>query len=212
MPRDNGTPAGPDTTRALGRGLEDISHLFLSTTGETSARAPIDESMSEPSSGSSATRARVAVLRPGTALARDQLTAVLLEYRDALEEGMRTLAAAVSCGPYGEIDLLALDRFNRLTVVEVDTTQGDSLLLRGISHVDWVTRNLATVQRLYQSSWIDSVGQPRLFLVAPRFSRILTSAIRQLTAPQVVCFKYHTVASFGGAGLFIERLDDEDSS
>src|SRR5207247_7067285 len=108
----------------------------------------------------------------------DQLKAVLLECRDALEEGMRTLGTAVSCGPYGEIDLLALDRFNRLTVVEVDTTLGDGLLLRGISHVDWVTRNLANVRRIYQTWSIDSGGQPRVFLVAPRFSRLLTSAIR----------------------------------
>ena len=212
MLRDSESPSEPQANRparALGRGLEDISHLFLSSAGETSAGPRAEDPVAEQSAGGPVPRARVAVLRPGTGLTKDQLTATILECRDALEEGMRALDAAVPCGPHDEIDLLALDRFNRLTVVEVDTILGDSLLLRGISHVDWVTRNLASLRRTYRTSSIDASRPPRLVLVAPRFTPILTSALRQLTGPMVVCFRYHTVASFGG-GILIERLSDDD--
>jgi hypothetical protein len=150
------------------------------------------------------------VLRASAGLAKDQLTTTLLDCQDVLEDGLRTLGAAVSCNPYGEIDLLALDRFNQLTVVDVATTLGDGLLLRGISHVDWVTRNVANVRRMYRQWTIDSPQQPRLVLVAPSFSQILRSAIRQLTRPTVTCFRYHPVTISGGIGIFIEHLREED--
>jgi hypothetical protein len=135
--------------------------------------------------------------------------ATLLECQDALESGLHALGAAVSCSPYGQIDLLALDRLNQLTVIDVDTTPGDALLVRGISHVDWVVRNVANVRRMYQQWVIDSPQQPRLVLVAPSFSPSLRGAIRQFTRPTVTCFKYHAVAISGGIGIVIEDVRDE---
>jgi hypothetical protein len=212
MPPDNGTRKDLDedrAARALGRGLEDVSHLFLSAAGETSRKGHEDVPP-EPSAAGAAPRPRVAVLRGGTALSKEQLIATLVECRDALEEGIRACEARVVCDPYGEIDILALDRFGRLCVVDVDTLVGDGLLLRGISHVEWATRNLATLRRLFQTTALDLSRPARLILVAPRYSRVLTSALRQLAGPPIVCFKYHAVASFGGTGVFFEPLDDQD--
>ncbi len=137
--------------------------------------------------------------------------ATLLECQNALEDGMRALGTAVSCGPYGEIDLLALDAFNRLTVVDAETTLGDGLLLRGMGHIDWVTRHAAVVRRMYTEWPIDSAQPPQLILVAPRFSPLLRGAVRQLTGP-VACYRYLPVAIFGGTAILIERLDDEDEA
>jgi hypothetical protein len=212
MQPDNGTRKDLDedrAPRALGRGLEDVSHLFLSAAGETSRKSHEDVP-AEPSAAGTAPRPRVAVLRGGTALSKEQLIATLVECRDALEEGVRACEARVACDPYGEIDMLALDRFGRLSVVDVDTSLGDGLLLRGISHVEWVTRNLATLRHMFQTTALDPSRPARLILVAPRFSRVLTSALRQLASPPIACFKYHTIASFGGTGLFFEPLDHRD--
>ena len=179
-----GRDSGGDgrSTKTLGRGFEEISHLFLSATEGTRGRENL--AMEQPAARP-ATRAGVAVLRPGADLAKDQLTATFLECQDALESGMRTLGAGVSCSPYGEIDLLALDRFNQLTIVDVETSVGDGLLLRGISQVDWVMRNAANVRRMYQN-WPFASSQPRLILVAPNFSPFLRSAVRQLTGLRVI--------------------------
>lgn len=216
MPFDNHSPSelrADRSTKALGRGLEDISHFFLSASSapaQTGARTRVEDLAPEPGAGRPAARAGVAVIRPGTALAKDQLTATLLECQDALEHGMRALGAGVSCSPYGQIDLLTLDRIDRLTVVDVDATDGDGLLLRGISHVHWVARNVANVKRMFQKWAIDASRPPRLILVAPRFSPSLKSAVRQLTGPEIACFRYHPVESFSGTGIFIERACEED--
>ena len=144
------------------------------------------------------------MLRPGVALGKDQLTATLAECQDALEPGLRILGAAVPCSPHTEIDVLAVDRRNRLTIVDVETTLDDRLLLRGIGHVDWAVCNLANLGRMYPACAIDAGLQPRLMLVAPAFSQLHASALRQLTGPAVRCFIYHTVVVSDRPGIFIE--------
>jgi hypothetical protein len=139
-----------------------------------------------------------------------QLTATLAECQDALEPGLRTLGVAVSCYPFGEIDLLALDQFNQLTIIDVDTALGDDLILRGISHVEWVARNLANVRRMFDMRVMEVARPPRLILVARRFSPAVHSAMRQLSTPKVTCFRYHAVAATGGPGILIEPLVEEE--
>jgi hypothetical protein len=197
------------SARPLGRGLEEISHLFLPhpaapsthelTCAQVSARVPV---LPE-------TRAGVAVLRPGAPLTKDQLTATLRECQSALGDNMRAIGAGVASSPDGEIDLLALDRADQLTIIDVETTLDDGLLLRGISHVDWVMRNLANVKRMYPGWMIDASRPPRLFLVAPRFSLLLKSALRQITQPDITCFRYHEVELWGRTGILVEHLRGE---
>jgi hypothetical protein len=196
------------STRALGRGLEDVSHLFRSEAGE--AGAPGSEDL-RLTGGPVIHRAGIAVLRRGSDLPKDQLVATLAEYPDALESGLRVLGVAIPCNPYSEIDLLALDRSNQLVIVEIVTTLGDELLLRGISHVDWVASNVANVQRMYQTQAINLARQPRLMLVAPGFSRLTSTAIRRLTGLEIACFKYHSVMLSARTAILIEQLREEDA-
>src|SRR5207249_4926671 len=124
--------------KSLGRGLEDGSHLFLShKTDRPNDRPTVhsnDHSVPPPPS-----RAGVTLLRPAT-VTKDWLTIVLTEFGDAVEDGLRTIDANVPCHPCGEIDLLAVDRTNHLTIIDFDTTANDGLLLRGMGHFDWIVR------------------------------------------------------------------------
>ena len=125
QPDSNNADRSP---RSLGRGLEDVSHLFSSAMRETSGHVQVGDRALERPGVRPACRVGVGVLRPSVSPVKDQLTATLVEYPDALENGMCALGAAVSCSPYGEIDILAVDRFNQFTVVDVETTAGDELL------------------------------------------------------------------------------------
>ena len=195
------------STRALGRGLEDVSHLFLLGAPEGRGRAHVDESAAEPSApGRPATRAGLGVLRPGACVTKDQLTATLMECREALEPGLRPLATGVACSPYGEIDLLALDGSNQLTVIDIETTVDDGLLVRGLAHAEWMARNESTLRRLGQASVAHPADQPRLILVAPGFSALLVAGVRRLTDVRVTCFKYHPVAIADRIAIFIEQV------
>jgi hypothetical protein len=184
--------------RPLGRGLEEISHLFLSTSAPT---APDERTVERI-----ATHAVHAVVRPGVPLTKKQVVASLKESRSALTDDVIAIDAGVVCSPYGEIDLLALDSNHRLIVIDVQPTLDDGLVARGLSHVDWVVRNAGTVQRLFSNWPIDTSRQPRLALVAPRFSLALRSGVRQIAAPAISCFRYCEVELSGETGLLVERV------
>jgi hypothetical protein len=202
-PDGNGAPDGarrPD--KPLGRGLEDISHLFLShRASEPPAGTP---SAARPAERLTP-RGGMALLRPAS-VTRDRLTALLMEFTGALEDGLRAIDASVPCHPCGEIDLLAVSRGSQLTVIDVETTVNDALALRGLAHVHWILRHLPNVRRMYREHGINFSLQPRLVLVAPQFSPLLRSVARSLTGPHAQWLRYHTVESAGGPGILFEPV------
>ena len=204
VPRD---PGFGRSNRALGRGLEDISHLFLSVPPEQPVALCREQPVASPLPRP---RAGLGVLRPGVEITRHQLTATLLECGDALEQGMHALGIAVSCSPYGTIDVIAVDRYNQLTIIDVEAAVGDGLLARGITHVDWATRNMTTVRRMFEKWEIDASGPPRLALVAPTFSPFVLGALRQIKTPHITCFRYLTATMSGGTAVLFEQVGDLD--
>jgi hypothetical protein len=186
----------------LGRGLEHVSHLFLSP---TSAPASPPEEPPAPV----APRRNLVVLRP-LQLTRDRLAAVLpLDWSGALEDGLRTIDARIPCHPCGEIDVLAVDRTSKLTIIDFDTTLNDGLLLRGLGHVDWVVRNAQNLQRMCPAQTIDAAVPPRLVLLAPQFSAVLRRVMRQFTHLSIQWFRYHTVDTPAGVGILFEPVSGE---
>jgi len=187
--------------RPLGRGLESVSHLFLSTGTSAPVRPFEPESSAAPGS--------VVFLRP-VQIGRDRLAAMLpRDWSGALEEGLRTIDARVPCHPCGEIDVLAVDHTSRLTIIDIDTTINDSLLLRGLGHFDWILRNAPNVQRMWPAQRLDASLAPRLILLAPQFSSLLRRVMRQLTRPQIQWVRYHTVDTTAGPGILLEPVTGE---
>ena len=223
-------PAGAVTeTRPLGRGLEDVSHLFLSGPGpaaparseppapdgqrpEAPGDAPLDSAQGGPAKRAAmlGTRPGLVMLRPSTAApSREQITAALSGFGPTLWEPLRPIATGVSCSRAGQIDLLAADRSNRLVIVDVDPVEGDNLLLRGIIHYGWVLQNLPPLRRVCEEAGVDFSRPPRAILVAPRFPPLFEESIRHIKGPDVLCVRYHSLDIGIGTGIFFERLDDE---
>jgi hypothetical protein len=135
---------------------------------------------------------------------RDKLAAILRGLEGALEDGLRGIDAAVPCQPCGEIDVLAVDRTNQLTIIDFEPTPHDGLLVRGIGHFHWIVDNLPLVRRMYADQAINFSVQPRIFLVAPQFSPLLRSCARQIARPRINWVRYHVVNVSGGSGVLFE--------
>lgn len=214
--------AMPD--RPLGRGLADISYLFLSQRADVPAQT--DDALTRgPAShtalGSSQATERglgaeprlvgsesgILALRPGPSLDKERLALATRELAGVLEEGMRGIDASVACDAETPIDVVAIDRANQLTIVDLATDAGEGLLLRGMAHVDWVARNMPTLRRLYGGrQHIVASGEPRLVLVAPRFSPVLLRVVKQIAHVPVSCFTYHVADVFGRAAILFEPV------
>jgi hypothetical protein len=193
--------------RPLGRGLEDVSHLFLSQkTEETASQARDASHRFEPPAPAPAAATGTVVLRPSVSDGNDRLGDLLMEFAGAIEDGLRGIDTTVPCDPYGEIDLLAVDRANQLAIVDYDTFPNDRLVLRGIGHFDWILRNLPIVRRMYQGRAINFSAEPRLLLLAPDFSPLALGAARQIPRPRLCCVRYRFVETSGGPGIFFEPV------
>lgn len=194
--------------KPLGRGLEDISHLFLSN--RTDGALAIDQPLGERSERAAARdrepepRDRTVLLQPHMPVTRDKLAAILRGLEGTLEEGLRGIDAAVPCQPCGEIDVLAVDQANQLTIIDFEPTPQDGILVRGIGHFHWIVDNLPLVRRMYADRGINFSVQPRIFLLAPHFSPLLRSCARQIARPRINWVRYHVVNISGGPGVLFE--------
>jgi len=208
MTSEIGAEDGDRLDRPLGRGLEEISHLFRPG-GRSEAIGNEHPSSGSPQQAATSSPAAAVLLERRTSLTREQLTPLLREFHGALEEGLTSIDAEIVCPPFGQIDLLGLSRSNQLTIIDFNTNADDGLLVRGIGHLDWIARNMPIIRRLYPSHTINYSLPPALMLVAPQFSPALRSAARQVLRPTIKWVRYHALESSDGIGIFFERIEAE---
>ncbi len=190
----------------LARSLEDVSYLFLSE--ETAGVASNGESRDDDLGALShpGERSPLIVLDRSPALHRDSLISTLNSHTAVLEEGLRAIDASVPVDIGGPVDLVAVDQADHLSIVDLDISGGDELLLRGICHFDWFVRNIPILRRMYHGRVIDYSAQPRIFLIAPQFSPKLQCAVQRIARPRINCVLYHVVAVPNGTGIYFTRI------
>ena len=192
--------------RRLARGLEDVSHLFLSPTSARPSIKPRKQNDSPECMQSESARPKMAIpLRPHPKTDKELLISLLDANAAVLEEGLRTIDKSIPCNPYGTIDLLALDHRNQLCVAIVDIDPVDHSLLRGIGFAEWIERNSSIVKRMYIGHAIDFSASPRLLLVAPGFSPLLESASQRIESPKICCFRYRAATIADSVGILFEK-------
>jgi hypothetical protein len=206
-PQDGATkPQGPGPTeKHLGRGLEDVSHLFLSQAAPVAGPSKGEANRSLDIHGLPADRATPAVSQPSGEVDQKELVSVLYKSAGVLEQGLRAIDTGIACEIGGAIDLVAVDRCNQLVLIDVDASGSDALLLRGICHVDWVARNVPIVRRMYSAHTIDFGSEPRLFLIGPRFSPVVRCALQRITSLRITCVTYNLVTLPNGIGVFFQH-------
>ncbi len=195
---------GSELQHSITRGLDQVSHLFLSHVAERAARGRSRNGSELPAAPQDIQPPKVFLTsRP---VQREQLSSLLREHLDALEDGMKVIDVNLPCEAFGNIELLALDGTDRLAIIDLDDKPNDSLLLYGIAHLNWLMSNAALLRRMYQGCVINFSLQPRLFLVAPDFSPFFQYAMHHLTSLQIQCIKYHGVGLPTGTGIFCEQV------
>jgi len=195
--KPEGNAGKTPSDRPLPRGLEDVSHLFLS---RAQPERPAPEIVAVPK-----TELTVA-LRPCPLQSREQLVTLVRKQPNALEQGMRVIDTNLPRDTLGLIEVLALSSTGQLTIIDVADGPSDALLVRGMSHFDWMVRNNGMVRRMYAAHVINYSFPPRLFLVAAEFSAGFQSVARQVSSVQIHALKYHAVALSGGIGILFEHM------
>ncbi len=193
--------------KRLARGLDDVTHLFLSESraADVTPGGVVRDSSAGTPHPTQAGPAFVGMFHPLPSLSQDLLASLLNDHAGELEESLRIIDSNVPCEPHGSIDLLAVDAAGRFVIIDLDVSAGDGLLLRGICHFDWFTRNVPVLRRMFRGQVIDFSSNARLFLVAPDYSDSLRCIVRWIENPRISCFRYRALAAKDGVGVFLER-------
>jgi len=195
--------------RPLGRGLEQVSHLFLSQRAEQTGAEPAGSWRPERPAPRQEPAPDAVLLRAAASVTREQLAAALKSMDGALESGLRVIDFEIPCAPCGEIDLLAVDRTNQLAIIDFELNAGDEILTRGLGHFDWMVANLPNVRRMFRGQAINFSLEPRLFLLAPQFSSRLRCAARQIQRPRIDWVRYTGVDVGGQPRILLEAVPAE---
>ena len=184
-----------------------MSHLFLSK-GNISPESP------EKFSGDST---RQVSPHPGMQpiflledqsqiLQKDSLISLLNSNSCMLEDGLKTIDTNLPMDSGSPVDLVVVDRFNKLCLIDIDLSGRDELLLRGICHFDWFVRNVPIVRRMYHGRAIDFSAHPRIFFVAPSFSTMFRCTAQRISCTRINCYLLHVTAGSEGAGIILTRI------
>jgi hypothetical protein len=193
--------------KRLGRGLEDVSSIFLSLASDKQVDKARTENTSFAHSPEVTADSRIPVLlSPSEPINRESMISLLNQHSSHLEEGTRAIDSNIPCPPFGAIDLLALGCSHQVSVIKVDIRQNDLSLIQGIAQVDWILRNKLIIQRICPAETIELAIPPRLLLVAPDFSPLLRCVVQRIVIPKVICFEYRTVSLPDNVGVFFKCI------
>ncbi len=113
----------------ISRGLDQVSHLFLSHVAERAARGRSGNGSELPEHAQE-NQPLGLLLRASRTVDRERLVSLLHEQPEALKEGLKVIDADLPCETPGNVELLGLDTTSRLVVIDVEDKPNDSLLLR----------------------------------------------------------------------------------
>lgn len=67
-----------------------------------------------------------------------------------------------------QLDMLALDNFGKLILIEVERTKPDNLISKALEHLNWILHNMRQLQNKYRSYNVDCTVIPEIILMSER--------------------------------------------
>ncbi len=109
---------------------------------------------------------------------KEELEPLLVNNPDYIEQGMKFLAQQFQTDT-GPLDILTVDVEGSLCVIELKDEIEDRQLDQGIKYYDWVKSNIAWLAKTFKD--VNPDQEPRLILIAPRFSDALKKVAKYTT-------------------------------
>lgn len=120
-----------------------------------------------------------------------ELHGIIEKELDALEEGLTILKYEFT-SELGKADFLCVDSGGRLAIIEVKLHEDENVLFQGLRYFSSIDKIRYNISTLFPDKHISPNEQPRLLLVAEKFSDDI-KRLSTLVKPEVELFEY-TVA------------------
>ena len=129
-------------------------------------------------------------------ISEKELHGIIEKDLDALEEGLCLLKYEFSTGK-GTLDFLCVDSGGRLLIIEVKLSEDENILFQVLRYFSVIEKDKYLITTLFSSKKIDPEQQPRIILIAERFSDDIRR-LSTLVKPEVELFEYNVLLDSGG--------------
>ena len=124
-------------------------------------------------------------------LSNEKELAQCIKYHpESVEEGLKIIDTFFRLSNGREIDVLAIDKDNKLVIMELKTGIDNNQLVQVMDYYDWVLNNFDTLKRIYPNTNFENVA-PRLILVAEDYSdEVLTLSKYLKDSIEITLYRY----------------------
>ena len=88
------------------------------------------------------------------------------------------------------LDILCHDENGQLAIIQLSTSEDDTMLLQGLQSIDYVDKFKAFLKATYNRHKIDDQEKPRLILVAPSFSNAVRNAAESMKGMRIDLYEW----------------------
>ncbi|MDD5045018.1 MAG: PilZ domain-containing protein [Candidatus Omnitrophica bacterium] len=136
---------------------------------------------------------------------KGEILELLLPNIDKVDPGLRVVDKNIDLSNSLKLDVLCLDSYGALVLIEILTEENESILVDALKHYDWAMRHMDILAKIYRLK-INLNLRPRIVLMAPHFSDPFKHLVDSIaTTVNILILEYVCIESRESKGIFLKK-------
>jgi len=123
-----------------------------------------------------------------------------------IEKDLTVICNNVPVNGKTTLDILCHDSNGQLVIMQLNVDEDDNVLMQGMQSLDYVDRFKSFLKATYNKHKIDDKAEPRLILIAPRFSEPLQHAVKHMHGIHIDMYEWEYLKLGDHKGLRLQPI------
>jgi hypothetical protein len=119
-----------------------------------------------------------------------ELEEMITNQLSSIGENMTVVCADVPINDKARLDILCHDDNGQLAIIQISTSEDDTMLLHGLQSMDYVDKFKSFLKATYNKHKIDDQEKPRMILIAPSFSNAVRNAAESMSGMHIDLYEW----------------------
>jgi hypothetical protein len=134
------------------------------------------------------------------------LERLVAENVEGIEPGLKIVDSRLLLGQ-AAIDLVGLDAKGSLTLIALDFSADEGLLLRVMDAYSWCLEYPDTLRRLYPMAQLSTSRPPRILFIVERLTDSFLRRIKQLSFLEIDCLEFRHLEVNGASVVYFDHVE-----
>jgi hypothetical protein len=134
------------------------------------------------------------------------LERLVAENAEGVEPGLKVVDSRLLLGQ-ASIDLVGLDASGSLTLIALDFTADEGLLLRVMDAYSWCLEYPDTLRRLYPMAQASASKPPRILFIVERLTDSFLRRVKQLSFLEIDCLEFRHLEVNGESVVYFDHVE-----